>query len=333
MNHFTPPRRPKASSLIERASAAYDLNSYFAGPKTAEPKPPFVEPAPAEREVATEWAPAPAPASAPVASPLAPVAAPVAKPVPMSPPVSRPAQAIVDRAKLEEAGMLIPGKPVSILAEEFRLVKRQLLLTARSIKDDAVKARTILVCSAKPDEGKTYCAINLAISMAAERETEVLLIDGDLAKPDILARLGIPAGPGLLDALIGPDVDVESLVVRTDVPQLSVLSAGTASNDDTELLASHRTSAVIARLLAADPNRVIIFDSPPALAASPAAVLASLAGQVMMVVRADRTSEGDLREAVALLDGCEHIQLVLNQVAFTPGGSRFGSYYGTEYAK
>jgi protein-tyrosine kinase len=86
-------------------------------------------------------------------------------------------------------------------------------------------------------------------------------------------------------------------------------------------------------LLEADPKRLVIFDSPPALAASPASALANHAGQVMLVVRADRTNEGDLREAVALLDGCEHIQLVLNAVTFAPGGRRFGSYYGQEEAE
>ena len=99
------------------------------------------------------------------------------------------------------------------------------------------------------------------------------------------------------------------------------------------MLASARTGELIEALLAADPKRLVIFDSPPALAASPASVLANHAGQVMLVVRADRTSEGDLREAVALLDGCEHIQLVLNAVTFAPGGRRFGSYYGQEDAE
>ena len=74
----------------------------------------------------------------------------------------------------------------------------------------------------------------------------------------------------------------------------------------------------------------MIFDSPPALAESPAAVLAMLPGQVMLVVRADRTPEGEVAEAADLLDGCEHIQLILNAISFVPGTHRFGSYYGME---
>lgn len=243
--------------------------------------------------------------------------------------------AAIDRALLAENGLLVPGAPVSSLAEEFRLVKRQLLTTARAIRaSDAPLAgglaRALLVCSARPDDGKTYCAVNLAISLAAERDVEVLLIDADFAKPDVMQRLGLGEGSGLLDVLADPAMDVERCIVRTDVSQLSLLPCGTRSHDDTELLASKRTAEVIAALLAADERRILVFDSPPALAASPAAVLAHLVGQVMLVVRADRTSDADLREAVALLDGCEHIQLVLNAVTFTPGGRRFGSYYGQQ---
>ena len=210
-------------------------------------------------------------------------------------------------------------------------MKRQLLTTARTVRrSDADLSRTILVCSAQPNDGKTYCAVNLAISLAAERDVEVLLIDADFAKPDVMARLGLPDGPGLLDALADPKVDVEACVVRTDIAQLSLLPCGTKTTADTELVASARTGELIAQLLAANPARILIFDSPPVLAASPASVLANYAGQAMLVVRADRTGESDLREAVALLDGCEHVQLVLNAVAFAPGGRRFGTYYTQE---
>jgi len=251
-------------------------------------------------------------------------------------PVADPTIALVDRGMLAENGMIVPGAPIGALAEEFRLVKRQLLVTRERIAasdqpDTKVlsKARTVLVCSARPHDGKTFCAINLALSLAAERDLNVLLVDADVAKPDVMRRLGMPDGPGLLDALADPKVDVESLVRVTDVPHLSVLPAGTRTTTDTELLASARTRTVLQRLLVADPSRIVVFDSPPALAASPAGVLAMLVGQVMLVVRADRTPESDLQAAVQLLDGCEHIQLLLNAVAFVPGGHRYG-YYGQE---
>lgn len=298
------------ASLLERAADRWQL-----GPKPGVP--PVAVP---------DLPPAP-PVSAPIAVPIA--KAPARKPMP--PARIRPIDpARIDRERLVEAGMLVPGGPVTALAEEFRLVKRQLLTTAADVeKRDADAARMILVCSAQPGDGKTFCAINLALSLAAERDLQILLVDADFAKPDILDRLGLPAGQGLLDALGDPTIDVEALVIPTDVPQLSLLPAGKRTHADTELLRSDHAHDVLKRLLTADPDRIILFDSPPALAASPAAVLASLVGQTVLVVRADRSSESDLREAVALLDGCEEIQLLLNATTYRAEGARFG-YYGQD---
>ena len=307
-------------SLLERAAEAYDFGAPLRAPVV-----------PAE-------APAPVPA-APLPTRLDDeVDAQPEAPLDLDMPALRAASpggasVRIDRAMLAEKGLLVPGAPIGALVEEFRQVKRQLLITARAIRGgDADKARTILVCSANANDGKTYCAINLAISLAAERDVQVLLVDADVAKPDVMTQLGVRDGPGLLDALGDPTIDVESCIVETDIPQLSLLPAGTQSNTDTELLASGRTQAVIADLLAADPTRIIVFDSPPALAASPASVMAGVVGQVVLVVRADKTSESDLRDAVAQLDGCDHIQLVLNAVSYAPGGRRYGSYYGQEDA-
>ena len=312
------PRRIEAS-LLERAAERYDFEGQLRGRQTPVPVAPVTPLAPVppvQREAIFDPLPLPIAADLPLVD-------------------KKPGgHLIIDRGMLAEKGLLVPSAPIAELAEEFRLVKRQLLLTARTVKShDADLSRSILVCSANPNEGKTYCAVNLAISMAAERDVEVLLVDADFVKPDVMTRLGGKDGPGLLDALNNADIDIEACVVQTDIPQLSLLPAGTKSNSDTELLASGRTPEVIAKLLAANPRRLIIFDSPPALAASPASVLATQVGQVLLVVRADKTSEGDLRQSVALLDGCEHIQLILNAVSFQPGGRRFGSYYGLEDGK
>ncbi|MEO9130586.1 MAG: AAA family ATPase [Sphingomonas sp.] len=314
------PRKIKGS-LLERAAQLYDLG--------APPRQQYEQPEQAVPVQQPAEPPEPAPAPQPIRGPAV-EEAPRPRALAVRPTGTKVS---IDREMLTENGLLVPGAPIGALVEEFRQVKRQLLQTARLVnKVDGDRSRTVLVCSARPNDGKTYCAVNLAIAMAAERDVEVLLVDADFAKPDVMKRLGLNDGPGLLDALADPNVDIEACVIATDIPQLSLLPAGTKSNNDTELVASRRTGEVIAALLAADPNRLLIFDSPPALAATPASVLANHAGQVMLVVRADRTSEGDLREAVALLEGCEHIQLVLNAVSFAPGGRRFGGYYGQEDA-
>jgi exopolysaccharide/PEP-CTERM locus tyrosine autokinase len=236
---------------------------------------------------------------------------------------------IVDREGLLEDGYILPDAPVSALAEEFRIIKRQLLVSLRSGGDIAPdKRQTILVCSAQPDEGKTFCALNLALSLAGERDVEALLVDGDFAKPEILSILGLESGPGLIDAIADPDCDPNEFVVQTDIDGLSVLPAGTQANNVTELLASGRTRDVLAALTRDRPRRVVIFDSPPTLMASQASVLAAHVGQVLLVVRADQTTEADLKEAVGLLSGCEHLSLMLNGAGFAASGRRFGAYYG-----
>ena len=316
-------------SLIEQAARVYDFDAYFRG-RPATERAETATPAPVVAE--------PEPAPAPVEEVMPTLAA-----IPVeflahgdededdwTPPPSD--IAMIDRTMLAEKGMLVPGAPVGALAEEFHLIKRQLLLTAHEVGagPKGQRARTLLVGSGKPGEGKTFCAINLAISLAAERDVEILLVDADFAKPDIMASLGLDDSTGLLDILADPSIDPEACVVRTDVPQLSLLPAGKRSHSDTELLASRRTEQVLDRLLEANPHRIIVFDTPPALAASPASVLALLVGQVMLVVRADRTTEAEVREAVQLLDGCEDIALVLNSASYEPGRGRFGSYYGQE---
>lgn len=236
----------------------------------------------------------------------------------------------VDLDLLRDAGFIIPGAPPSALSEEFRLVKRQLLLAALGghATQPISNGRLILICSAQPNEGKTFCSVNLALSMASETDIEVLLVDADVAKPEILSTLGLPGGPGLMDALADPSLDAEALVIKTDIANLSVLPAGRQSHNDTELLASDRTRTLIDGLVAQNPRRIVLFDSAPALAASPASVLALHAGQVLLVVRADQTTESELRDALSLIDACPHIQLMMNAVTFSGSNRKFGSYYG-----
>lgn len=245
------------------------------------------------------------------------------------PAVTEP-KAEVNRDKLRELGFIVPDSPAGPLAEEFRIVKRQLLLGMGAGSPVAAdKRRTVLVCSAQPDEGKTFCAVNLALSLAGERDHEVLLVDADFPKPEVLDILGLEArGAGFVDALADPSLDPERLVIRTDIGGLSVLPAGRYENDVPELLGSGRTADVLARLTQGRPKRIVIFDSPPALMASAAAALASHVGQLMLVVRADQTTEADLKEAAGLLSGCPQISLLLNGTGFAATGRRFGSYYG-----
>lgn len=315
----------RPASLFERADSVFGL-----GPVRTAPKLPPVPPVPE----AVRRAPAPQPAApAPQPVPAAPVAAaPANEPAPAPAPAPEAPRAVafsgpfvaVDRDHLREGGLLVPEDPVTGLLEEFRIVKRELLADARA--GDSALARRILVCSPHPGEGKTYCATNLAIALAAERDLEVLLVDADVVKPSVTERFGIDAEQGLMDALADPAIAPESLVIRTDIDGLFVLPAGTASSRDAEYLASARTGAVLDRLTQGAPNRIVIFDTPPALAASPAAELAAHVGQALLVVRADETARAALEDAQQLLSACADIKLLLNAARYSPSGRRFGTY-------
>ena len=254
---MTKPFRPP--SLLERAAQVYDFGEALRAraPIASEPAPSVEAPS-----VETPSVETPPVATPPELAGIPPefLARPGDSADDFTPPPIPAGIAVVDRGMLAENGMIVPGAPVGPLAEEFRLLKRQLAVTRRRIVEggDAAKARTVLICSARPGDGKTFCSINLALSLAADRDTEVLLVDADVAKPSVLRQLGLPDAPGLLDALAGDARDIEELVIRTDVPGLSVLPAGAKSTSDTELLASARTAAAIERLLAANPRRLDI---------------------------------------------------------------------------
>lgn len=319
----------RPASLFERADAAFGL-----GAASTAPKLPPVPPVPAALRRAPEPAPAAQPAEpAPqvIATPQpAPEPAPVAIAAPEAPRAvafTGPA-ASIDRDHLRESGLLVPEDPVTGLLEEFRIVKRELLADIRAALSP--RARRILVSSPHAGEGKTYCATNLAIALAAERDLEVLLVDADVVRPSVTARLGIDAERGLMDALADPAVLPETLVIRTDLDGLFVLPAGTVTARDAELLASARTAALLDRLTQGAPNRIVIFDTPPALAASAAAELAQHVGQVLLVVRADETARAALEDAQQLLSACADIKLLLNAARYSPSGRRFGNYGARE---
>ncbi|MGN3973119.1 capsular biosynthesis protein [Tsuneonella sp. SYSU-LHT278] len=327
-----PPEDPGTGSLLERASGAFGLDPFRPAkmPERLE-EPPAKRAGVSRHEAASaartatgaDRGEAGASGDLPPAPPRA-VASPVnEKPVRFSGP-----RHSIDRDRLADRGIIVPEAGATALLEEFRIVKREVIAAANAAGD--ASSRRVLVCSPHPGEGKTFCAINLAVAMAGEREREVLLIDADFAKPSVLSTLGLPKRPGLMDALADRSVEVENLVLATDIPGLFVLPAGEQSTADSEYLASARTAEVLDRLTRGAPHRMIVFDSPPALAASPAAELAKHVGQALLVCRADRTGRSALEDAVRLLGSCPDIKLLLNAAHFSPSGRKFGTYYGYE---
>jgi protein-tyrosine kinase len=232
----------------------------------------------------------------------------------------------INLARLHAMGMVTQDGARSAVTEEFRIIKRPLLRNAQGAMQAGVKnGNLIIVTSALPGEGKTYCAVNLAMSIAMERDHTVLLVDADVARPSVLRLLGVPAAPGLMDVLLEPPRALAEVILRTNIANLSVLPAGRNDAHATELLASQAMATLLAEIASRYPERIVVFDAPPLLLTSEASVLASHMGQVLMVVAAGTTTVREVRAALRRLDNCARVELICNK-ARAPGADDYGYY-------
>lgn len=254
-----------------------------------------------------------APAAAPVPEADAATAAPGA-------PMRQPRKVELDLAKMRASGMVTAAGGRTSLVEDFRIIKRPLLKRAfaeRSAGENP--ANLIMLTSSLPGEGKTYCAINLAMSIAMELDHTVMLVDADVARPSVLDKLGLPPQRGLMDLLVDDKLDVSDVLLRTNVDTLSILGAGTSTPRATELLASSTMASLVHEIANRYPDRVVIFDSPPLLLTSEARALASHMGQIVVVVEAQKTTQHAVGEALRQLEGCANVNLIYNKTRDIPG--------------
>ena len=220
----------------------------------------------------------------------------------------------VDWHQLAADGYLSLEQVKSALIEEYRMIKRPLITNAFGKRAKGIsRANLILVTSSIPGEGKSFSAINLAISIANERDKNVLLIDADVAKPTIAKRLGIPDSLGLIEYLESDDVDFTDICFKTDLPGLQVIPAGKRHAFSTELLSSDKMAKFVDELSQRYPDRIVIFDSPPLLSATQAEVLASLVGQVIFVISAETTMQSTVQDAIKKLESVDVVLALLNK--------------------
>jgi protein-tyrosine kinase len=236
----------------------------------------------------------------------------------------------INREKLFRQGFLDIDNSGSEMVEEYRIIKRPLVNNAFGAQKEGIKrANLILITSSVPSEGKTFTAVNLALSLASERDKKVLLVDADVANPCIGKLLGINNQHGLIDYLDGEDLDFAKMMVKTDIPGFSFIPAGKKHSFSTELLASHRMEILVDELHARYADRIVIFDSPPLLAATQAEVLASLVGQVILVVEAEITNQSLVAESINKLKVCDVVLTLLNKSTRSLDAKYFGySSYG-----
>jgi exopolysaccharide/PEP-CTERM locus tyrosine autokinase len=235
----------------------------------------------------------------------------------------------VSQDDLIRGGLLAPLDHAASVADEFRRIKRPLITNAALKGPEAVDhSNVIMIASALPGAGKTFCSVNLAVSISLERELNVLLVDADVAKPHISREFGLDQEPGLIDLLLDETANLVDFLVRTDLNDIQVLPAGRHHSQATELLASERMSTIMGELAARYSDRIVLLDSPPLLITSEAQALASQVGQIALVVEAGLTSEQALVQMVETLDPGKAVNIILNKTRHWNRGSYYGGEYG-----
>jgi receptor protein-tyrosine kinase len=236
----------------------------------------------------------------------------------------------LDKASLAERGYLIDNGTRKSIKDEFRQIKRKLLNNAFGNASKTLHhSNLIMVSSAKPNEGKTFVAINLALSIALEQDKTVLLIDADVLRPSVVRELGVEEKPGIIEYLLGKSEKVSDIIYNTDIDKLKLIPAGKPHHLSNELLASEKMATLANELANRYPDRIVIFDCPPLIGVTETLVLASLMGQALIVVEESKSSIADIQAATRYLNEDLALGLVLNK-AIRSHKDLYG-YYGYGY--
>ena len=238
----------------------------------------------------------------------------------------------LDLIRIAASGIVTPDAPRSRIADEFRVIKRPLIINATGKGAAPIRnGNLIMVTSALPNEGKSFTAANLAMSIAMELDHTVLLVDADVAHPALPKMLGLPSVQGLLDVLVDDAVELRQVLLRTNVEKLSILTSGTQHPRATELLASDAMNRLLDDMARRYNDRIIVFDSPPLLVTTESRVLATHMGQVVVVVEAQRTTQADVDQALATIEACPVKLMMLNKGRSVASDGGYGYGYGYGY--
>ena len=237
---------------------------------------------------------------------------------------------ILDKLELEKRGFLIDNGTRKTIKDEFRQIKRKLLNNAFGAASKTLnRSNLVMVSSSKPNEGKTFISINLALSIALEQDKTVLLIDADVLRPSINRELGFKEVPGLIEYLLGQKNNISEIMYSTNIDKLKVIPAGEPHHLSNELLASDRMESLAKELAERYPDRIVIFDCPPLIGVTETLVLANLMGQALVVVEESKTPLADIQKATENLNDDLALGLVLNK-AIRSHKDMYG-YYGYGY--
>jgi receptor protein-tyrosine kinase len=275
-------------------------------------------------------APPPGPAAAPprpraAAPPVMPPPAPAA-PLPSLAPLTSLELPRLDIETMKRAGLAVSGRERTRISEEYRVTVGRILRALRAAKTRADPSNLLMFTSAKPAEGKSFTAINVAASIAQSGLGEVLLVDMDAKPRSLSVLMGLADAPGLYNLVANPALRIEDTLIRTAIGGLSFLPVGSREVTSAEPGVSRPVSATVERLRRRFAHHFILLDCAPCLSTSDPSTLAALVDQIVLVVEAERTQRTELDSSLELIRACPNITLMLNKVRLT-NSYTFGAYY------
>jgi len=239
---------------------------------------------------------------------------------------------ILDGDHLTEQGFIYKSNSAHHIQEEFRYIKRKLLNNAFGPTAKTLKhSNLIMVSSSKPNEGKTFISINLALSIALEQDKTVLLVDADVLRPSLHRELNFENKQGLLEYLLDEVHSLSDVIYNTNVANLKIIPAGKPHHLTNELLASTKMEILAEELAQRYPDRMVIFDCPPILGVTETPVLSSLVGQAVVVVEESKTKLNDVKKAVSQLNEDIAVGFVMNKTIRSK--KDVYGYYGYGYGR
>lgn len=243
----------------------------------------------------------------------------------------------IDKSILRKYGMLAQQDQERVLVRQFREIKRS-LLSAFNESDEFEQAgdqKVIMLSSALSGDGKTFTALNLASSLAMERDLNVILVDGDVAKPHISSLLDCSDKLGLLDFIADTSVSVNEIIYSTNITGLYFVPAGKKTEQANELMSGQRMKDVLSQLSGISKNTLLLFDTSPILLTSESKVMASYADFVLLLVRSGVTPKLAVTDSIKTLQEIGvRFGIVLNDTksnVFTSYGYGYGYGYGDTY--
>jgi protein-tyrosine kinase len=221
----------------------------------------------------------------------------------------------ISTERLREIGLYPSPDFLRRQQADYRSIRREVIsATHQRPQGDGAAAigPIVVITSALPGEGKSYTALNLALSIASEGTHDVLLIDGDTVRSSLSRSLGVSDAPGLIELLATPNANFLEYVRHTVLPRLHVLPAGQTFDGASDLFSAGRVGPLFSTIGSVMTGHVVIVDTPPILLSSDTPVLTDVAGQVLLVVRSGQTLQDSVRDAVSRIRETIPVGAVLN---------------------